>query len=180
MNLTRESLTEMLSRRGIPGLSLAQLRDMVAHEQGHLTPSPRLRGWLRSESEGFRLFDPWLGPWKTWASHPTAPYVHRAGVDEHDEAENTWVVPRDESPGDLPPRRWERIGVAIRALGLQVDEGSPALLARWVHLVQEAEKWREPSAPPPAASMRADAPQRIDTAQRTDATRQIDATRQAA
>ncbi len=166
MNLTRDSLTEMLSRRGIPGLSLAQLRDMVAHEQGHLTPGSRLRGWLRSESEGFRLLDPWLGPWRTWASHPTVPSVHRAGIDEHDEGENTWVVPRDVRPGDLPPRRWERIGVAIRALGLHVDEGSPALLARWVYLVQEAEKWRATSTPPPAASTGTDETRRFDTIRR--------------
>lgn len=152
MNLSRDSLTEMLSRRSVPGLSLAQLRDMIAHEQGHLTPGPRLRGWLRSESEGFRLLDPWLGPWRQWGTRSTVAHVNGGGLEKADDGETMWVVPRQVSASDHPPRSWERIGVAIRSLGLYVDDGSPALLARWVYLVQEGAKWTEAPTPPSSGS----------------------------
>lgn len=155
MNLTKDSLIEMLSRRSVPGLSLAQLRDMIAHEQGYLTPGPRLRSWLRSESEGFRLLDPWLGPWRAWTTESHLSAVLPSGRGDPEEADDTWVVPREVSPSDHPPRRCERIGVAIRALGLRVDAGSPALLARWVFLVQEGAKWSERPASPPEGSIRA-------------------------
>lgn len=153
MNLTTESLTEMLSRRRIPALSLAQLRDMVAHEQGYLTPCMRLRGWLRSESEGFRLLDPWLGPWRNWTTSSGSRLRGCAAPGEEDDDVDTWVIPRRTSRHAGPPRTSERIGVSIRALGLLVDEGSPALLARWVYLAQEAARWEDRPTSPPDSSL---------------------------
>lgn len=122
-----------LRQDGSPALRLSELLRLVRTRTRRLgLRADDLRRVLESDTQRFRVLDPWRGPWR-----------HLEAKDTPQEVCDPWVLVVGDPGGDdarlgsFGPRR--RMGESVRWLGLGVDPRSLRELSRW-HCVALSER----------------------------------------
>ena len=120
---------QILLRWSVPALPLDRLVEAVQGRTG--APAGGCEVLLQeilSRPDHFRVLDPWVGPWRTLVSRgevpPAAPWIIAR------------KLPNPQAGASF--RSLDALSQSLRAIGLELDAGCTASVARWLRLVEEA------------------------------------------
>ena len=140
MNLLIERTLEQLAGEVPAAMPIPTLTQRLHEARTSVTESVLTR--TLQAAPGLRIVDPWIGPNQAcprpddldgaWAIHapPSGPLESRE-------------LPDAPAPALLRPVTTGALDRTLRTVGARTDDGSPAALARWVRLVDEAQSAAE-------------------------------------